>query len=39
MDWVVRRETMLDRVRLRNYLARAIAEMLRRERLLGKASD
>lgn len=36
MDWVVRKETMLDRIRLRNYSARAIADMLRREHLIDK---
>jgi hypothetical protein len=36
MDWVVRKETVLDRIRLRNYSARAIAGMLRREHLLDK---
>jgi len=34
MAWVVRKETVLDRIRLRNYRARDIARMLQREGLL-----
>lgn len=38
MDWVIRKETVLDRIRLRSYSARRIADMLRREQLLGTDS-
>jgi len=38
MGWVIRRETVLDRIRLRSYSARNIADMLRREQLLGRGS-
>jgi hypothetical protein len=38
MTWVLRRETMLDRIRLRGYSAREIARMLQREGLLPQRS-
>lgn len=34
MAWVVRKETVLDRIRVRHYSARDIARLLRREGLL-----